>query len=274
MEISNQGAEAWLVQLLQDLAAEPYYAEAWDMLKRVEQEIRSLAPTLQRAIKRVLCKWLRQWGTDKVETALDLIMLLDVKECLPDLLYLWNAIAQGDLSDPSGPHFDSAWLEHIDRVIERLGAPLPSPPAVIFSDGVGEYQQNRDQSRSGFLTPPHPRAERWLSTLEAENEQLAPACWEETLNLMEEAILVQPEPFQTEIRKTICRWLGLWDSNLRRVSLSIALSVRLRIVEACPQLIELRQALVESRKTDPLGKRYNFLWIKRLNEAIRALTCR
>lgn len=274
MEPQKREAETWLSQLLEELRVDPYYVEGWDLLKRVEKEIRSLAPPLQGVVKRVLCDWLHQWGTPRVSYALDLIWLLRAKECLPALLDLWIAIAYGRLSDLYRPHLDSFWLSHIERVMQELDAPLPQEPFTNAAEEIEPRPQTRNRTCSDSAVTYSRDVERWLSSLKDELLFQSPTItWDEVLVRMEAEILSQPDTFQSEVRKVICGWLGYWDTDLEKVSLGIDLSVMLDVHEACPRLLELKQALLRLQKVDPLGGRYNFLWIRRLDKAVKAIGC-
>lgn len=273
MKPQKREAEAWLSQLIEDLSTDPFYREGWDLLKRVEKEIRSLAPPLQGAVKLVLCDWLHQWGTYKVDYALDIIALLKVRECLSALLDLWTAIAHGRLRDLYAPYLDSFRLSHVERVIQELDAPLPEVPLVHSEERRAPHQQEIDSRYRALPIAYSADVERWLLSLDAELSDSPNMTWDERVGKMVVEILSQSGGFQSEVGKVICSWLDLWDSDLYRVALAIDLSARLKLRRACPYLLELRRALQSVEKTDPLGSRYNFLWLRWLEEAAGAIGC-
>lgn len=273
MEALKREADAWLSRLIEELRADPFYRDGWDLLKRVEQEIRFLAPPLREAVKLVLCDWLHQWGTYKVDYALDIIALLKVRECLPVLLDLWTSIVCGRLSDLYAPYLDSFWLSDIERVIRELDVPLPEMPLASSDEKRALLDREIDDGYRVTPTAYSADVERWLLSLDGEPAESPGVTWDERVRKIVMEILSQSDEFQSEVSKVVCSWLDLWETDLQKVALAIDLSARLKLREACPYLLELRRALQSLKRADPLGARYNFLWLRRLDEALKAINC-
>lgn len=110
-------AENWLNETIQELSEDhdyKYSKEGWDLVFRMEHEIRKYAPELQQAVRFVLGRWLLGWNADKVHWALSLIRLLGATEHIGRLRRLrWR---MRFFLSPLGRE----WIASVDNVLADL----------------------------------------------------------------------------------------------------------------------------------------------------------